>query len=73
MRAVFLFRALIFSLAVITVAEVAFPQSFVVTIEAPTVQQSSLSTNPTGFGATNVIVETFDELKAGFISKPVPF
>src|SRR5262249_19517613 len=51
----------------------AFPQAFVVSIEAPTVQQSSLSTNPTGFGATNVIVEAFDELKPGFISKPVPF
>jgi hypothetical protein len=44
-----------------------------VTLEAPKVQQSSLFTNPTGFGVTNVIVETFDELKAGFVSKPVPF
>jgi len=35
--------------------------------------ESSLSTNPAAFGVTNVIVETFDELKAGFISKPVPF
>jgi len=68
MRVVFLFRALTFSLAVITVAEVAFPQALVVTLEAPKVQQSSLFTNPAGFGAT-----TFEELKAGFISKAAPF
>jgi hypothetical protein len=54
-------------------APTAFSQALVVTLEAPKVQRSSLFTNPTGFGATNVIVETFDELKAGFISKPVPF
>jgi hypothetical protein len=72
-RAAFLFRALIFSLVFITPSEVAFPQAFTVTIEGPGVQQSSLFTNPAAFGASNVIVETFDEFKAGFIAKPVPF
>jgi T5SS/PEP-CTERM-associated repeat protein len=73
MRAVFFIRALIFGFVFITTSEVTFAQPFVVTLEAPKVQQSSLFTNSTGFGATNVIVEPFDELKASFISKPVPF
>jgi outer membrane autotransporter protein len=66
-------HALLVVLALMITTPKAYPQAFVVTLEAPKVQQSSLSTNPTGFGATNVIVETFDELKPGFILKPVPF
>ncbi len=73
MREASLFRALIFGFVFIRTAEVAFAQPFVVTIEASGVQQSSLFTNPTAFGASNVVVEPFDELKAGFISKAVPF
>jgi len=73
MRQVFLFPALIFGLVFARMAEVAWAQPFVVTVEAPAVQQSSLSTNAAAFGASNVVVEPFDELKAGFISKPVPF
>jgi outer membrane autotransporter protein len=72
-RAVTLFRPLFFALIPIVTTGEAFAQAFTVTIEEPGVQQSSLSTNPAAFGATNVIVETFDELKAGFVSKPVPF
>jgi hypothetical protein len=68
-----LFSALIFGIVVFSTAEMAFAQQFVVTVEAPDVQQSSLFTNPNGFGATNVIEETFNELKPGFISTSVPF
>jgi len=63
----------IFGIVFVTLLRFAFAQSLVVTVEAPAVQQSSLSTNPSAFGATNVIVEAFDELKPGFISKPVAF
>ena len=62
MLAASLFRALIFGFVFIRTAEVAFAQPFVVTIEAPGVQQSSLFTNPTAFGASNLVVESFDEL-----------
>jgi T5SS/PEP-CTERM-associated repeat protein len=73
MRARLLFRALIFAIVLLTTAEFAFPQAFTVTIEGPGVQVSSLFTNPAAFGATNVVEETFNELKTGFISKSVPF
>jgi T5SS/PEP-CTERM-associated repeat protein len=51
----------------------AFAQAFTVTVEAPRVQDSALSMNPSGFGASNVTVESFQELKAGFISKSAAF
>jgi hypothetical protein len=62
-----------FSMAILGATPNVFSQAFTVTLEAPSVQQSSLFTNPTGFGASNVTVESFDELKAGFISKSVAF
>jgi outer membrane autotransporter protein len=73
MRAAFLFHALIFGFVFIKTSELAFAQPLVVTIEAPAVQRSSFSTNPSAFRASNVVVEPFDELTPGFISKPVPF
>jgi hypothetical protein len=73
MRAVFLSRALILGFVIIRTSALAFGQPLVVTIEAPKVQQSSFSTNPSAFRASDVVLESFDELKAGFISKPVPF
>jgi outer membrane autotransporter protein len=66
-------RGLIIGLVFHTTPQFAFAQPLVVTVEAPAVQQSSLSTNPSAFRASNVVVEPFDELKAGFISTPVPF
>jgi outer membrane autotransporter protein len=61
------------ALVIMTVAPRAFSQAFTVTIEAPTVQQSSLFTNPNGFGATNVNVESFEEFSPGFHSTSLPF
>ena len=66
-------RGVIFGVVFVTMLRLAFAQPLVVTIEAPAVQQSSFSTNPSAFRASNVVVEPFDELKAGFISTPVPF
>jgi hypothetical protein len=57
----------------ITTAPAAFPQALVVTLEQPGVQQSSLFSNPAAFGATNVSVETFNELFSGFRSTSFPF
>jgi hypothetical protein len=51
----------------------AFSQAFTVTLEAPKVQQSYLTANPSGFGATNVFTEIFDELPAGFKQTLTPF
>jgi T5SS/PEP-CTERM-associated repeat protein len=73
LRLWFYARALLSGVALTATIVTGFSQPFTVTVEAPAVQQSSLATNPMGFGASNVIVESFDELKAGFISKPVPF
>ena len=36
------------------------PNSFLVTVEAPGVQQSTLATNPNAYGATGVVVNNFD-------------
>jgi outer membrane autotransporter protein len=66
-------RGLIMGLVFLTRPQFAFAQPIVVTIEAPAVQQSSFSTNPSLFRASNVFVDPFDELKAGFVSNPVPF
>jgi hypothetical protein len=66
-------RALMGFFLLFVMANGVVAQPLVVTVEAPAVQQSSLSTDPSAFRASNVITETFDELKPGFISKPVPF
>jgi len=68
-----LVRGLIMGLIFLTRPQFAFAQPLVVTIEAPAVQQSSFSTDPSLFGASNVFVDPFDKLKAGFVSKPVSF
>jgi T5SS/PEP-CTERM-associated repeat protein len=60
-------------LILLVTAPKALSQAFTVTIEEPGVQVSPLFTNPAAFGATNVVEETFNELKPGFILKPVPF
>jgi outer membrane autotransporter protein len=60
-------------MALVAMAPAAFAQPVVVTLEQPGVQQSSLFTNPAGFGATNVSVETFTELSPGFRSTAFPF
>ena len=64
--------ALLF-IALVAMAPAAFAQPVVVTLEQPRDQQSSLFTNPAGFGATNVSVETFNELSPGFRSTAFPF
>jgi outer membrane autotransporter protein len=64
--------ALLF-IALVVMAPAALAQPVVVTLEQPGVQQSSLFTNPAGFGATNVSVERFNELSPGFRSTAFPF
>jgi hypothetical protein len=64
---------LFLSFILITAPPKGFSQALTVTVESPKLQQSSLFTNPTAFGASNVMEESFEELKAGFISTPTPF
>ncbi|MBR8840204.1 MAG: PEP-CTERM sorting domain-containing protein [Stigonema ocellatum SAG 48.90 = DSM 106950] len=48
------------------VSNPAMAASFVVTAEAPGVQQSNLFTNPNAYGAKNVYEETFDSKSTGY-------
>jgi hypothetical protein len=69
------FRAYAFlaPISLLATVSTAFSQAFTVTLEAPKVQQSYLTANPSGFGATNVFTEIFDELPAGFKQTSTPF
>ena len=60
-------------IVLLATASAAFPQAVTVTLEQPKVQQSSLFSNAAAFGATNVSVETFNELSPGFRSTSFPF
>ena len=73
LRSPFLPGALFSALALVAMATPAFPQAFTVTLEGPKLQQSSLLSNRSGFGAVNLHQEAFDELPATFIQTPVPF
>ncbi len=61
--AVTTFGGAILSLAI--VSRPAIAGSLFITIEAPGVQQSQLTTNPSAYGATNVAVENFDSQPVG--------
>jgi len=65
--------ALLMCMALLATARTACAQNVLVTLEQPGAQQSSLFTNPSGFGATSVFQENFNELSAGFQSSSFPF
>ncbi len=60
-------------LSAATVSHPAMAASFEVTLEAPGVQQSTLSTNPNAYGAKNVVVDNFNSDQTGYNTTSLAF